>query len=122
MPYRVLIVDNATYACKQLRALLESHGHVVVGEAPDTLTAIELYSQHKPDVVTVDILLTGENGLNTVRALRKLDPNARTIIVSAVKDEATQTKADTVGAKAYVSKPADWTMLEAAIFKALKPS
>lgn len=122
MAYRVLIVDNATYARKQLRSLLESHGYQVVGEAPDTATAIDLYLKHKPDVVTIDILLTGENGLNTVRAIKKADENARMIIVSAVKDEGTQSKADALGVKAYVTKPEEWPALEAALAKALKPN
>lgn len=117
--YNVLIVDNAPYARERLKSLLESHGHKVVGEAQDTATATELYQKLKPDVMTLDLLLTGEHGFRILIAIRKIDPHARVIVVSALNDYETMKKATQLGAAAFVTKAEDWPQIEAALKQAM---
>lgn len=117
--YNVLIVDNAPYARERLKLLLESHGHKVVGEAQDTVTAVDLFKKLKPDVVTLDLLLTGEHGFRTLIGLRKIDPKARVIVVSALNDYDTMKKATQLGASAFVTKAEDWGQIETALSQAM---
>lgn len=122
MACSVLIVDNAPYARERLRAALESHGYDVAGEAKDAASALELYRKRKPDVVTLDLLLTGEHGFKTLLELKRLDPDARIVVVSALSDRETVEKAARLGACAYVTKAEDWSQIEAALRQALKRS
>jgi len=117
--FKVLIVDNAPYARERLKTLFESHGHHVVGEAQDTATAVDLYQKLKPDVVTLDLLLTGEHGFRTLIGLRKVDAKAKVIVVSALNDYDTMKKATQLGACAFVTKAEDWAQIEAAIGQAM---
>ena len=118
--YNVLIVDNAPYARERLRTLLESHGHKVVAEAKDTASALELYQKFKPDVVTLDLLLTGEHGFKTLVGLRAIDPHAHVVVVSALNDYETIKKATQLGASAFVSKAEDWSQIETALRQAMQ--
>lgn len=120
MAESILIVDNAPYARERLKAMFETHGYSVVGEAEDTAQAVEMYKKLKPRVVTLDLFLTGEHGFNALRAIKKVDSEARVIIISALSDQETIERAYALGAKAYVTKTEDWPQLETALSQALK--
>lgn len=121
MPYKILIVDNAPYARKLLRTKFEEHGHTVIGEAENVKEAIEYYWKFKPDLVSMDMMLTAESGIDGIRALIKLDPNARIIVISAMADKDTISRALSYGAKSYSTKASDWHSIEEAIRQAFLP-
>lgn len=120
MAHSVLIVDNAPYARERLRLMLEQHGYRVVGEAGDTKNALALYEKFKPDVVTLDLMLDGEHGFKTLGMLKKIDPQARVIVVSAIADQGTLDRSIMLGAAAYVTKAGDWSTLATALAKVLQ--
>ena len=120
MEQSILIVDNAPYARERLKAMFENHGYKVIGEAEDTAQAVDMYKKLKPAVVTLDLFLTGEHGFNALRAIKKVDAEAKVIIISALSDKETVDRAYSLGAKAYVTKTEDWPQLEAALNQALK--
>jgi two-component system chemotaxis response regulator CheY len=120
MAHSVLIVDNAPYARERLRLMLEAHGYRVVGEAGDTKNALAQYEKFKPDVVTLDLMLDGEHGFKTLGLLKKADPQARVIVVSAIADQGTLDRSLMLGAAAYVTKAGDWSQLESTLAKVLK--
>ena len=120
MSYTILVVDNAPYARKLLKKMLEDHGHTVIGEAEGTREAVEFYRMTKPDLVTVDLMLDGENGIDTIREVLKLDPDARMIAVSALIDYRAADRISASGAKAYATKSGGWPALEAAIAQAFR--
>ena len=74
-PTRVLIVDDSASARLGLRRLLESSGtFVVVGEAASRAEAIELATDLRPDLVTMDVYLGGDDGLVTTREILSAAP------------------------------------------------
>ena len=102
---KILLVDDALMMRVLLRGILEAGGHDVIAEAADGEEAVELYRTHRPDVVTMDVVMPGQGGIETVRALRSFDPQARVIMVSAVGQEESIAEAIEAGALAYVLKP-----------------
>ncbi len=66
---------------------------------------MELYKQHKPDLVTMDITMPEMNGIEGVKAIRKIDPNANVIMCSAMGQQAMVMEAIQAGAKDFIVKP-----------------
>ena len=102
---KVMIVDDAAFMRGSLRYILEQNGHEVVGEATDGAQALELYKRHKPDVVTLDILMRGTDGFAGLKAIKKYDPEAKVIMVTALGQEQMQEDASKLGASGYIRKP-----------------
>lgn len=102
---KILIVDNASFMRSSLKYIVESAGHEVAGMAEDGDKAIEQYKKLKPDIVTMDILMEGMNGIQSLAEIRKHDPNARVIMVTALGQETKQEEAKKLGAVGYIRKP-----------------
>ena len=102
---KVLIVDDASFMRGSLKFIVESAGHNVVGTAKDGREALELYRKLKPDLVTLDILMQGMDGLAALKAIMKEDPGAKVIMVTALGQEEKQEEAQQLGAVGYIRKP-----------------
>lgn len=102
---KILLVDDALMMRVLLRGILEAGGYDVIAEAADGEEAMELYRIHRPDVVTMDIVMPVQGGIETVRAIRSFDPEARVIMVSAMGQEVLIAEAMEAGALAYILKP-----------------
>ncbi len=83
---RVLIVDDSKFMRNIIRSTLESGGHQVVGESENGFEGFAMYKEFKPDIVTMDITMMGQDGLKTVDSLVAFDPTARIIIISAMNE------------------------------------
>jgi two-component system chemotaxis response regulator CheY len=118
MPPLILIVDDTRLARATLRLMLEERGYRVV-EAASTQEAIRAYRDQKPDVVTMDILMEGLNGIVAIQALRSIDKQAKIIVCSGTSDQSFVAGAAALGVEAYLNKPIDSKRLVAAIEKAL---
>lgn len=101
----ILIVDDAAFMRGSLKFITENAGHQVVGMARDGGEALNLYRQCKPDVVTLDILMTGQDGLSALQTIRDEDPAARVIMVTALGQEEKEQEARKLGAVGYIRKP-----------------
>lgn len=66
MAYRVLVVDDSKFMRLMLGEIMESMGYEVE-EAEGGRLAVELYSANSPDLVTLDILMPEQDGLETLR-------------------------------------------------------
>jgi two-component system chemotaxis response regulator CheY len=102
---KVLIVEDAPFIREMIRDILESHDHEIVGEAANGLEAIEKYKALKPDIVLMDILMPGMDGLSAITKIIEQDPKARIIVVSALVKEALRKEAMRAGAMDFVAKP-----------------
>jgi len=100
-----VIVDDASFMREALRHIVEAAGHAVIGEADDGDAAIALCRELKPDVVTLDILMPGMDGLDTLDALKTEWPEARVIIVSALDHDEKRREAEGLGAAGFIRKP-----------------
>jgi len=102
---RILIADNAAFMRSCLKYIVENAGHTVVGMAKGGEEAVELYGQLKPDLVTLDILMEGMDGLAALREIVKEDPQARVVMVTALGQDQVQEEARQMGSSGYIRKP-----------------
>ncbi len=84
MAVRVLITDDAAFMRATLRKVLEKEGFEVVGEAANGKEAVELYKQLKPDLVTMDITMPVMNGIDAIKEIMAIDPEAKIVVCSAM--------------------------------------
>ena len=105
MPRTVLICDDAIFMRTMVGDILQQAGFEVVGEAASGLQAIERYQALKPDLVTMDIVMPDMGGIDAVREITKLDPQARVLMCSAMGQQALVVEALQAGAKDFVVKP-----------------
>ena len=101
----ILIVDDASFMRGSLKYIAEFSGHTVVGTAKDGREALELYRQLKPDLVTLDILMEGMDGLSALEGIMNEEPAAKVIMVTALGQEEKQEEAQRLGASGYIRKP-----------------
>ena len=114
MTSKVLVVDDSALARRNLRLILEPAGYEVV-EAEDGLVALERYFLEKPDVVLLDLVMRGMYGLDVLKKLRELDPDARVLVVSADVQRSSHELVEEAGAKGFVNKPFDREEILAAL-------
>lgn len=102
---KVMIVDDSAFSRTLLADMLKENGFDVVGEADSKDCALKAYIDFKPDIVTMDIAMPGADGFECSRAILSIDPNAKIILVSSMKDEETEAEARRIGVLGYVQKP-----------------
>ena len=101
----VLIVDDARFMRLVLRRILTQAGHQIIGEAKDGVEAVEMYAEKRPDVMTLDIVMPRQNGIEAVREIMQFDPAAKIIMVTALGQEAFVLDAIKAGAREFIIKP-----------------
>lgn len=84
---------------------LVANGFEIAGEAGDGRSAIEAYAKLRPDLVTLDLVMPGVDGLAALRAIREADPYARVVMVSGAGEATLVERALREGAAAYLVKP-----------------
>src|SRR5580704_18877198 len=96
----VLIVDdNAAIRRLLRRAVLEVAG--IVWECSDGSDALSAYTEHRPDIVLMDIRMPDMDGLAATRQIRRFNPSARVVIVTDYDDEDLRNAALQAGASGY---------------------
>ena len=106
MAKKVMVVDDAQFMRMTIRKMLDKMEDIqVVGEASNGLEAVSLYPILKPDLVTMDITMPEMDGLSAVKAIMKIDPNAKIVMMSAMGQEAMVREAIISGAKNFLVKP-----------------
>ena len=102
---RVVVAEDEAIIRLDVVEMLREAGFDVVGEAESGLQAIEKYQALKPDLVTMDIVMPDMGGIDAVREITKLDPQARVLMCSAMGQQALVVEALQAGAKDFVVKP-----------------
>jgi len=105
MEAKVLIVDDAIFMRKMIGDILKKDGYEIAGEAGTGEEAVRKYKELQPDLVTIDLIMPGMGGIDTVRAILKYDPHAKILICSAMGQQALVVEAIQAGARDYVVKP-----------------
>jgi two-component system, response regulator YesN len=104
---KILIVDDEVLERKALTKMISSSikDVVVIGEAPNGRKAIEMAKEHRPDIIFMDIKMPGIDGVQAVKAIRKIDPGIRFIMVSAFNTFEYAKEVMQQGVKEYILKP-----------------
>lgn len=105
MSHKILIVDDAALMRMMVKDILTKNGFTVVGEASDGAQAVEKYKELSPDLVTMDITMPEMDGITAVKEIRKINPDAKIIMCSAMGQQAMVIDAIQAGAKDFIVKP-----------------
>jgi two-component system response regulator NreC len=101
----IVLADDHHIVRKGLNALLSSEEDFkVVGESSDGIETVELVERLKPDILVLDIVMGGINGLEVARQLNKKSPQTGIVILSMHSNEGYVLEALRSGAKAYILK------------------
>ncbi len=105
MTKRILSVDDSFYMRTMLRNILTDAGYEVAGEAATGQQAVQMARETRPDLVTLDVILPDNTGLDVLKGIRAEQPDLKIVMVSAVGQDVIVNEALTSGAGAYLVKP-----------------
>ena len=115
MSTTIMVVDDSPFASNQIKDIVEDNGYEVIGYAKDGEEAIELYKELKPDIVILDIIMPGLNGLETAEILKKQDPAVKILMLSSLCDAGTMEEVKSIGVKHLIPKPLEADVLLASL-------
>ena len=105
MTLKLRIVDDSNIIRSKITRTLTQHDMEVVATASNGEEAIEIFKKSQPDVVTMDLTMPRMDGLECIRALRKIKADVHILVVSALADKATAIQALKEGAQGFLCKP-----------------
>jgi len=118
---RVLVVDDHTIVRRGIKALLAETDEIqVVGEAKNGLEAIQLSSQLEPNIILMDLLMPGMDGIQTTRQISACQPWLKIIVLTSFVGDDKIFPAIKAGAIGYVLKDSDPRELIQSIYKCFR--
>lgn len=105
MSKRIMVVDDSRLVLVQLGDILAGTDYEIAAFCRSGEDAIARYGEVKPDLVTMDIIMQGMDGLDASALILKEHPDARIVMVSSLAYDDTFEKAKAIGAKGFVDKP-----------------
>ena len=115
-PIRVVLADDHPVVRRGLRALLDSlPGYEVVAEASDGASAVREAQLTRPDVVLMDVMMPGIDGLEATRRIVAALPGIAVLVLTMSDDDDTVLSAMRAGARGYLLKGADQEEIDRAI-------
>ena len=103
MTHKILVVDDEEKLREMVRNYLTNDGFIVI-EAADGAEAIELHQKERPDLVVLDWMMPGVNGLDVCKSIRQLG-NTPVIMLTAKTEEVDKLLGLELGADDYMTKP-----------------
>lgn len=100
----ILVIDDEESICQSLRAILSDEGYqvLVAGSGEE---ALRIFEEEMPQLVLLDIWLPGMDGLETLKAIKKINPQVLVIVMSGHGTIETAVKATKLGAFDFIEKP-----------------
>lgn len=120
MKKRVMVVDDSRLVRVQMEEVLEGTDYEIAAYCRSGEDAVEQYGKINPDIVTMDIIMPGMDGLEAAESILKSHPDARIVMVSSLAYDDSFNKAEQIGTKGFVDKPFHREQLTAAFEEALK--
>lgn len=117
MEKSILVVDDSTYIYEELEYMLSDTSFQLIGHAKSGEDAVDLYENLKPDLVTMDIVLPGMDGLETASVIMRNHADAKIIILSSLAYDDTIEEAKKIGACGFIFKPIEKDALISALDK-----
>ncbi|NLP34592.1 MAG: response regulator [Clostridiales bacterium] len=119
MAKSILICDDAAFMRMMIKDILTKNGYNIAGEAENGLKAVEKYTETKPDLVMMDITMPEMDGIQALKKIKEVDPNANIIMCSAMGQQAMVIESIQSGAKDFIVKPFQSDRVLEAVKKAL---
>lgn len=101
----VILVDDSKMSRNMLKTILEDAGYSVIAEASNGEEALAVYKQYKPDLITLDITMPKMDGIELLKHLLEIDPDAKAIMITAAGQQSKLIEALKCGAKRFITKP-----------------
>ena len=118
---KILIVDDASFMRSVLKDIIKSNGLASeIFEAGDGIEGVKTFLKIKPDLVTMDVNMPKADGIQALRAILKIDPTAKVIMISSVEEKHIVQDAIKLGARDYVVKPFDRSNVPLVINKVIR--
>lgn len=115
----LLLVDDHAVVRRGLRAYLETHAEIqIVGEAGDGAEAVKLCVELAPDVVLLDLVMPGMDGVEAARRIKQISPRSQLVILTSFHEDTQLLPAIKAGALSYLLKDISSEELLAAVRKA----
>ncbi len=115
----ILLVDDHEVVRRGVRTYLETLPEFkVVGEAASGEEAISMVTEFIPDVVLLDLIMPGMDGIETTRRIKKISPRTQVVVLTSFHDDAHIFPALKAGATSYVLKDMRMERLAEVVFKA----
>src|SRR5262249_29220804 len=105
--YTAIVVDDSAIIRGQLKRVLGAAGIATVAEAASANDLTALYEQHRPDLVTLDVVMPGRDGVSAAIELLAQFPEARIVMCTSVTARDKILACQKAGVKHYVLKPFD---------------
>lgn len=107
MPKKILIADDSLFMRKMLKDTLSKKYEIV--EAESGAKALAQYGKEKPDLVLLDIIMPEgeEEGLRVLQEIRKTNPKACVVMITAVGQDMIIEECKKLGARDHIVKPFD---------------
>ncbi|HEX4954901.1 MAG TPA: response regulator [Thermoanaerobaculia bacterium] len=102
---KLLIVDDSSIVRRTIERHIISDRIHKIYQAANGREALELFRQHLPDFVTMDITMPEMDGLTCITEMMAIKPDTHLMVISALGDAATAIEAVERGANEYVTKP-----------------
>jgi len=102
----ILLVDDEAHIRKFISLLLRHLGVSRIMEAPNGAEALEVYKRESPDLVMLDVNMPIMDGIETLRALKQLNPDAVVVMLTSLANRQTIDEAVALGAANYIRKDA----------------
>lgn len=115
---KILIVDDSPFTRRTIRDIIESNrisSRMI--EAGDGAEAILKYKEHRPDLVIMDVLMPKVDGIQALRAIKKIDPDARVIMISSTGKTHFVKDSMRAGAIDFIMKPFDSSQMAVTLSK-----
>jgi DNA-binding NarL/FixJ family response regulator len=104
VPLRVIVADDDPLARRALRDVLHESGITVIAEARSGREAVELATHYKPDVVVMDLVMPGMDGLVAMSEIARTSPAVRVVILTSSDDDEIGLMTLRAGASGYLCK------------------
>ncbi|MEA3290026.1 MAG: response regulator [Campylobacterota bacterium] len=112
---RFLVADDSRLSRKKLSMLIEELGHEVVAQAEDGAVAIEMYKEHKPDYITMDLEMPNMKGDESSKHILEMDKDVNIILITSIVDKKELVNVIKLGVKKVMQKPVTEEKLRLAI-------
>ena len=103
--HKIMVVDDSRVVYAEMQKMLQDSEMEIVAFCRSGEEALEKYEEIKPDLVTMDVVMPGMDGMETCRELRNRWPNANVFMVSSMAYEDMINNAVELGAKGFLFKP-----------------
>jgi len=118
---KILVVDDASFMRTVLKDIIKSNGLATeIIEAGDGVDGVKAYQTNKPNLVTMDVNMPRADGIQALRAIMKIDPTAKVVMVTSVEQKQIVQDAMKLGARDYIVKPFDKTTVGLVLNKVLR--